>query len=297
MLACMVRAQVALESTVFAHGLPYPISVEVARQMEERVCQEGAEPRIIGILDGEIVVGLTSAQVERLAKGAHVQKVSRRNLPVVVARKMDGATTVAATMWIAHQHGIRVFATGGIGGVHRRVKRSDEGYLDISADLEELGQTPVAVVCSGAKAILDLPATREYLETKGVTVVGYGTEEFPAFFSRSSGLPVDARCDTPGEVAEIIRARLQLGLPGSVLVAVPVPHAEEIPFEEMEPLIEQVVEEAAENGLISAALTPCLLQRLARLTENRSLRANIALLKNNARVAAQIARVLADMLC
>ncbi len=292
----MSSANVALESTVFAHGLPYPLSVEVARQMEEEVRRQGAEPRTIGIIGGEIIVGLTPAQIERLAKGVHVQKVSRRNLPVVVARKLDGATTVAATMWIAHRHGIQVFATGGIGGVHRWARRGNGGYLDISADLEELAQTPVAVVCSGAKAILDLPATREYLETKGVTVVGYGTEEFPAFFSRKSGLPVDVRCDTPGEVAEVIHARLQLGLPGGVLVTVPVPPTEEIPYEEVEPLIEQVVEEATEQGLVSSALTPHLLRRLAHLTEDRSLRANVALLKNNARVAAQVAIALEAMM-
>ncbi|MCB0015956.1 MAG: pseudouridine-5'-phosphate glycosidase, partial [Anaerolineales bacterium] len=216
----------ALESTVISHGLPYPQNLELARDMEAIVRRAGAEPRTVGIIGGELVAGLNAAQIEHLATAAGVRKVSRRDLPVVVARKLDGATTVATTMWIAHRFGVQVFATGGIGGVHRTTDGSTG--VDISADLQELAQTPVIVVCAGAKAILDLPATLEYLETFGVTVVGFGTDEFPAFYSRSSGLPVDVRCDDAAEVAAIWRAKQALGLPGGLLVTVPVPQAEEI---------------------------------------------------------------------
>jgi pseudouridine-5'-phosphate glycosidase len=228
----------------------------------------------------------TYAQLHHLATAANVRKVSRRDVPIVVARKQDGATTVAATMWIAHRFGIQVFATGGIGGVHRGAGN------DISADLQELAQTPVIVVCAGAKAILDLPATLEYLETHGVTVVGFGTDEFPAFYSRSSGLPVDVRCDTAREVVAIWHARQSLGLPGGLLVTTPVPVEEEIPAAEIEPAILQALAEAAQRGLRSAEVTPFLLSRIAEITRERSLRTNLALLKNNARLAAQIAMAL-----
>jgi pseudouridylate synthase len=274
---------VALESTVISHGLPYPHNLSLAQEMEEIVRQGGAEPRTIAVLGGELVAGLSYAQLHHLATAQGVRKVSRRDLPVVVARKLDGATTVATTMWVAHRFGIQVFATGGIGGVHR-----GDG-TDISADLQELAQTPMIVVCAGAKAILDLPGTLEYLETFGVTVVGYGTGDFPAFYSRSSGLPVDVRCDSPGEVVAIWRTKQKLGLHGGLLVTVPVPAAEEIPAAEIEPTILQAVAEAEAQGLRSAEVTPFLLTRIAQLSGERSLRANLALLKNNARVAAQIA--------
>ena len=274
---------VALESTVISHGLPYPQNLELARAMEEIVRGHGAEARTVAIIGGELRAGLSEAELLHLATAEGVRKVSRRDLPIVVARKLDGATTVATTMWIASRFGIQLFATGGIGGVHRGAGD------DISADLQELAQTPVIVVCAGAKAILDLPATLEYLETHGVTVVGYGTDEFPAFYSRTSGLPVDVRCDTPQEVADLWLAKQALGLPGGLLVAVPIPAEAEIPAAEIEPAIAQAVAEAAERGLRSAEVTPFLLSRIAELTGARSLEANLALLKNNAAVAAQIA--------
>ena len=274
---------VALESTVIAHGLPYPQNLALAQEMEEIVRGAGAEPRTVAILGGELLAGLTYAQLHHLATATTVRKVSRRDLPIVVARKQDGATTVATTMWVAHHFGIQVFATGGIGGVHRGSGQ------DISADLLELAQTPVIVVCAGAKAILNLPATLEHLETHGVTVVGFGTDDFPAFYSRSSGLPVDVRCDTAREVVALWHAKQNLGLPGGLLVTVPVPVDAEIPAAEIEPAIKQAVTEAEERGLRSAEVTPFLLSRIAKITGERSLRTNLALLRNNARVAAEIA--------
>ncbi len=282
------QALVALESTVISHGLPYPRNLTLAHEMEEIVRSYDAEPRTVGIIGGELIAGLTPAQIEHLATADEVRKVSRRDLPIVVARHLDGATTVATTMWIARRFGIAVFATGGIGGVHR-----GDGF-DISADLQELAQTPVIVVCAGAKAILDLPATLEYLETFGVTVVGFGTDEFPAFYSRSSGLAVDIRCDTPAEVADIWRAQQALGLPGGLLVTVPVPEEDELPAAQVEPVIAQAVEEADAQGLRSAEVTPFLLSRIAELTGEASLQANLALLRQNARVAAEIAVALAS---
>jgi pseudouridine-5'-phosphate glycosidase len=280
-------APVALESTVISHGIPYPQNLDLAREMEAIVRVAGAEPRTVGIIAGELIAGLDAAQIEHLATASGVRKVSRRDLPIVAARKLDGATTVATTMWIAHRFGVQVFATGGIGGVHRSAGGATS--VDISADLQELAQTPVIVVCAGAKAILDLPATLEYLETFGVTVIGFGTDEFPAFYSRSSGLPVDVRCDSAAEVAAIWRTKQALGLPGGLLVTVPVPAADEIPAAEIEPVITQAVAEAEAQGLRSAEVTPFLLTRIAQLSGERSLRANLALLKNNARVAAEIA--------
>jgi pseudouridine-5'-phosphate glycosidase len=276
-------ADVALESTVISHGLPYPHNLELARSMEAIVREAGATPRTIAVLGGALLAGLSDEQLVRLATSHNVRKVSRRDLPIVTARGLDGGTTVATTMWIASRAGIQVFATGGIGGVHR-----GDG-TDVSADLQELAQTPVIVVCAGAKAILDLPATLEYLETWGVPVVGWQTDEFPAFYSHRSGLPVDVRCDSAAEVAALWRAKKSLGLPGGMLVAAPVPAAEEIPAAEIEPAILQAVHEANERGLRSAEVTPYLLGRLSELTGERSLRTNLALLKNNARVAAAIA--------
>ena len=281
--------QVALESTVISHGLPYPDNLKLAHEMERIIRQHGAVPATVGVIGGELIAGLSPQQIERLAAAPDrpVSKVSRRDLPIVVARKLDGATTVAATMWIAHRAGIELFATGGIGGVHR--SRTPGPSTDVSADLQELAQTPLIVVCAGAKAILDLPATLEYLETHGVTVIGYRAEEFPAFYSRGSGLPVDICCNSPQEVADIWRAKRALDLAGGLLVAVPVPQKDEIPAAQIEPQIEQALADSAAAGLRSAEVTPFLLRRIAELTGDRSLHANLALLRNNARVAAAIA--------
>lgn len=277
------QTAVALESTVITHGLPYPHNLALAQEMEAIVRRHGAEPRTVAILGGELLAGLTAPQMTQLAQSRHVRKVSRRDLPIVVARREDGSTTVATTMWIAARAGIHVFATGGIGGVHR-----GNGF-DVSADLQELAQTPVIVVCAGAKAILDLPATLEYLETHGVTVIGWQSDEFPAFYSRRSGLPVDVRCDSADDVVALWRAKQELQLPGGLLVTVPIPVEEEIPATEIEPFILQAVAEAEQQGLRSAQVTPYLLSRLVALSGERSLHANLALLKNNAAVAAQIA--------
>ena len=285
------QPQVALESTVISHGLPYPSNLELARRMEETVRAAGAEPHTVGIIQGELIAGLSDAQITHLATAQGVRKVSRRDLPIVVARKLDGATTVATTMWIAQRFGIEVFATGGIGGVHRGMGEIPSS--DISADLQELAQTPVIVVCAGAKAILDLAATLEYLETHRVTVVGYQTDTFPAIYSRSSGLPVDVRGDTAAEIAAIWRAKRELGLPGGLLVTNPITAADEIPATAIEPAIQQAVDEAITGELRSAEVTPFLLARLAELTGEASIRANIALLLNNARLAGEIAVALA----
>ncbi len=274
---------VALESTLITHGLPRPKNLEVARALEAAVREAGAFPATIAILGGEMTVGLTDEQLAYLARAENVRKCSRRDLPIVVGHSEDGATTVAGTMMVAHRAGIRVFATGGIGGVHR-------GHpFDVSADLLELGRTPVTVVCAGAKAILDLPLTLEVLETQGVPVIGYGTDEFPAFYSRSSGLPVDVRCDAPEEVAAIVQTRDALELPGGILVAVPIPPEEELPASEAEDAIGRALAEAEAQGITGKAVTPYLLARVSELTGEASLRANVALLLNNARVASAIA--------
>lgn len=299
---------VALESTVISHGLPYPQNIELALRVEEIVREHGAAPATIGFIRGELVVGLDRGQIEHLATAADVRKVSRRDLPVVTARRLDGATTVATTAWAAHRAGIQVFATGGIGGVHRtggwqlepngqgtsaQYPASDFLATDISADLPELAQTPIIVVCAGAKAILDLPATLEWLETHGVTVVGYGTDRFPAFYNRDSGLPVDVRADTPEEVAALFRAQRALGLPCGMLVAVPIPAEYEPPADQMHAAVARALAEAGESGVKGKALTPFLLSRVSELTGEVSLRANLALLENNARVGAEIAVALA----
>jgi pseudouridine-5'-phosphate glycosidase len=276
-------SRVALESTVIAHGLPHPDNVETALQMEAAVRAAGATPCTIGIVRGRPVVGLTEDDVRHLATAEGVRKVSWRDLPVAIARQEDGATTVAATMWLAHRADIQVFATGGIGGVHRGAP------FDVSADLDALAHVPMVVVCAGPKAILDLEATREVLETHGVTVVGYGTDEMPAFYHAGSGQPVDVRCDTPEEVAAIFHARCDLALPGAVLVTVPPPAEAALPPGVVGPAIDQAVHEAREQGLRAGAVTPFLLQRLAVLTAGRSVRANQALLMQNARIAAHIA--------
>jgi pseudouridine-5'-phosphate glycosidase len=279
---------VALESTLITHGLPWPDNLEVARALEAAVREAGAVPATIAILGGQITIGLSGEQLEYLAGAEDVRKCSRRDLAIVVGTGGDGATTVAGTMLVAHMAGIRVFATGGIGGVHR-------GHpFDVSADLMELGHTPVTVVCAGAKAILDLPLTLEVLETQGVPVVGYGTDEFPAFYTRRSGLPVDLRCDTPEQVAALVRAREALQLPGGMLVAVPVPPEAELPAAEAELAIGRALAEAEAKGIKGKALTPFLLSRVSQLTGQASLRANVALLLNNARVASRIAVALSQ---
>lgn len=278
---------VALESTLITHGFPSPDNIKIAQDIEAAVRERGAVPATIAVLAGEITVGLTSAQLDELASTPNVRKCSRRDLPLVVARQEHGATTVAGTMIVAHWAGIRVFATGGIGGVHR-------GHpFDESADMIELGRTPVTVVCAGAKAILDLPLTLEVLETQGVPVIGYQTDELPAFYSRHSGLPVDLRVDSPQEVAAIIRAREALELTGGTLVTVPVPAAAEWPADQAQAVISQALTTAERQGVTGKAVTPFLLQQVNELSAERSKRANMALLLNNAGVAAEIARALA----
>lgn len=322
-----MTALLALESTVISHGLPYPQNIAAARRFEQIARQHGAEPRTVAVIGGELRAGLSDDELELLARSPDVRKLSRRDLPIAVAQGWHGATTVATTMWIAARHGIRVFSTGGIGGVHRSVRNdeggtmkeeggmmNDEGGMmndesgvrnssfivppssfDISADLPELAQTPVAVVCAGAKAILDLPATLEWLETWGVPVVGYQTDEFPAFYSRSSGLPVDVRVDSPAEAAAIIEAKRQLGLPGGVLICAPVPAEFELPAAQANAAIEQALAEADAQGVRGKATTPFLLARIVELTGEASLRANLALLENNVRIGAQIAAALASV--
>ena len=277
---------VALESALISHGLSYPQNLETAQALEHAVLENGAVPATIAIIEGKIRVGLTEGELERLATQKGARKVSRRDLPIAVARGEDGATTVAATMYVAALAGIEVMATGGIGGVHRGRPS------DVSADLPELARTRVAVVCSGAKSILDLPLTLEWLETHGVPILGYSTDEFPAFYSRQSGLPVDARVDTPEEAARIIRAKWELGLEGGVLVTVPVPQEAELPHELAEEAIKRALAAADERGITGKALTPFLLSQIAQSTEGASIKANVALLKNNVAVAARIAGAL-----
>jgi len=285
------HAVVALESTLITHGLPHPANVETALALEAAVRAGGAVPATIAVLGGKITVGLTRAEIERLATrpAGSVRKCSRRDLPIAVARGEDGATTVAGTMIVAHMAGIRVFATGGIGGVHRGAP------FDVSADLLELGRTPVAVVCSGAKSILDLPLTLEVLETHGVPVIGLGTDTLPAFYSRSSGLPIDVRVDSPADAANIIAAAQRLEAQHGLLITVPVPEKDELPSDKVEAAIRQATDEAGAKGVTGKRVTPFVLGRVAELTGGESRRANVALLVNNARVAAQIAVALAKL--
>ena len=278
---------VALESTVIAHGLPHPTSVEVALDLEHRVEREGARAHTIGIVDGTPHVGLSDSQIRHLATADDVRKTSLRDLPVVTAQNEDGATTVAGTMHLAHRADIPVMATGGIGGVHRT---ADTGPAwDVSADLEALRRLPLAVVCSGPKIILDLQATREVLESYGVTVVGYQTDVMPAFYSRTSDLPVDARCDTPDAVADVIRTRSELDLDGAVLVTVPPPADTALTRSELDPAIDQALSDAADQNLRAAEITPFLLRRLRDELGSAVVEANCALLRRNATVAARIA--------
>jgi pseudouridine-5'-phosphate glycosidase len=278
---------VALESALITHGFAPPANLDVARRIEAAVREEGARPATIAVLEGRVRVGLSEAEVAHLAFDRSARKVSLRDLPLVLAQGASGGTTVAATMHLARRAGIQVFATGGIGGVHRGHPE------DVSADLPALASNPIVVVCAGAKAILDLPRTLEYLETHGVPVIGYGTDEFPAFYSRRSGLRLDARVETPEEIAEMARARGELDLTAALLVCVPVPEVEEMPAARAEAAIAQAVAEAETRGVRGKALTPFLLARLVELTGGRARQANEALLLNNARVAARIARALA----
>jgi pseudouridine-5'-phosphate glycosidase len=282
------RAVVALESTVISHGLPRPQNLETARRLEQVVREGGAVPATVAVLGGRPCVGVDAAQLARLAEAEGVRKVSRRDLAVAVARGEDGATTVAGTLWIASRAGVRVFATGGIGGVHR-------GQLsDVSADLPELARTPLTVVCSGAKSVLDLPATREWLETHGVPVVGYGCDEMPAFYTRRSGLPADVRADTAAEVALVVRARDRLGLEAALVVTVPVPEGFEVDEAVMEESLSEALSAASSSGVSGRELTPFLLAHMSRRSGGATLRANLALLENNARVAAEVAVALQD---
>jgi pseudouridine-5'-phosphate glycosidase len=278
---------VALESTVIAHGLPRPQNLETALRLEQIVRDQGAVPATIAVLKGVLRVGLDKEQLEHIAESKDVHKLSRRDLPVAVANLWDGATTVATTAWIAARAGLMVFATGGIGGVHR-------GDLpDVSADLPELARLSLVVVCSGAKIVLDLPATREWLETHGITVVGYQTDKMPAFYSRQSELPVDIRADTAEEVAKLAEARRALRLEGSTLVCVPVPVEAEISSGDLQEVLTEALTEAAKKNVAGRELTPFLLSRMSERSGGATLRANIALLEQNARVAAQIAVALA----
>ena len=277
------RPVVALESTVIAHGLPRPQNLQTANRLQQVVRENGVVPATIAFIDGKLKVGLNDHELNLLAEHDDIRKISTRDIPLAVAQGWNGATTVASTIWIAHRAGIKVFATGGIGGVHR-------GPLpDISADLPELARTPIVVVCSGAKIVLDLPATREWLETHAVTVVGYECDELPAFYSRNSGLRVDARADAPADVARIFHAQRTLGINSALLVAVPVPAPFEVSAEQLQRVLDNALEQAARNGVKGSDVTPFLLSQMAERSSGATLRANIALLENNARVAAAIA--------
>lgn len=280
------RPVVALESTVITHGLPRPVNLDLARWMETEILAVGVQPATVAIIDGVVRLGLSNEELENLALAKEVRKVSRRDLATAVARRQTGGTTVAATIFISHSIGIQVFATGGIGGVHRGATG------DISADLPELARTPIAVVCSGAKAILDLPRTIEWLETASVPVIGWGTEEFPAFFSRASGLPVSASLTTLAEIVAFLRSHWRMDIGSGVLICVPCPEEAAVPREVAEEAIAQAVTDAQKYNISGSELTPFLLGRLAELTEGATLRANLELLKNNARVAATIAKAL-----
>lgn len=285
------RPIVALESTIITHGMPWPQNVDTARRVEAEIRAAGATPATIAVMAGRIHIGLDGSDLDALGQARDVMKLSRADLAVCLASGRVGATTVAATMICAHLAGIQVFATGGIGGVHRGAEAS----FDISADLLELAQTPVTVVCAGAKAILDLPKTLEVLETQGVPVIAYGQDALPAFWSRCSGLKAPLRMEDAAQIARAHRMRIGLGLKGGQLVANPIPAEAEIPRAEINPYIEQALAEAAAHGIASKAVTPFLLQRMFELTEGRSLTANIALVLNNARLAAAIAMELGRM--
>lgn len=276
---------VALESTIISHGMPYPRNVETALNVEKIIRDNGAIPATIAILNGKLKVGLTEAEIEYLGKADNVIKTSRRDIPFIVARKSDGATTVASTMIIAALAGIKVFATGGVGGVHRGAETS----FDISADLQELANTNIAVVCAGAKSILDIGLTLEYLETMGVPVVGFGTEEMPAFYTRKSGFGVDYRIDNPEELASAIKSKWDLQLNGGVVVANPIPEEHQIDYDLINDAIENALAEAEEKGIKGKESTPFLLAKVKDITKGDSLEANIQLVYNNARLGANLA--------
>ena len=286
------RPVVALESTIISHGMPYPQNVETALNVENLIREAGAVPATIAIINGRLKAGLTPEEIEYLGKKGHeVTKVSRRDMPVIISRKADGATTVATTMMIAAMAGIAVFATGGIGGVHRGA----EITMDISADLEELGMTPVMVVCAGAKSILDLGLTLEYLETKGVPVLGFETEELPAFYTRKSGFGVDYRMDTPEELASVFHTKEVLGLKGGVLVTNPIPEEYSMDHEVINKAIEEAVEESKKLGIKGKETTPFLLAKIKEITGGDSLDSNIQLVYNNAKLAAKTAVALCEL--
>jgi pseudouridine-5'-phosphate glycosidase len=278
---------VALESTLITHGLPQPTNLETAAAMEDAVRAEGALPATICMFDGKFKVGLNESELRALAESRNPIKISRKDIAYAISKGADGGTTVSGTMEVAHAAGIRVFATGGIGGVHRG------NFADTSADLPTLAQIPMIVVCSGAKAILDMPATKEKLETYGVPVLGYQTDELPAFYSIHSGIAVDRRVDSPEEIAAIARAQWNFGLRSAILVTVPVPAEEEIPAQEVDQAILDALREADKNGIHGPATTPFLLEKVAAITKGRSMAANLALLKNNAKIAGKIAAALA----
>ena len=276
---------VALESTIISHGMPYPQNVETAKEVEQLIRDNGAVPATIAILDGKMKIGVNEEELEFLGTSKEIEKVSRRDLPYVIAMKKHGATTVAATMICANMAGIKVFATGGIGGVHRGAEQT----MDISADLQELARTNVAVVCAGAKSILDLGLTLEYLETNGVPVIGYGTDILPAFYSSTSPFKVNYRVDTPEEMAKLIATKWELGLNGGLVIANPIPKEEELEESYINSIIEEALKEAKEKQIAGKAVTPFLLDKIKTLTGGKSLEANIALVKNNAVLAAKIA--------
>lgn len=276
---------VALESTIISHGMPYPQNVETAKEVEQLIRDNGAVPATIAILDGKMKIGVNEEELEFLGTSKEIEKVSRRDLPYVIAMKKHGATTVAATMICANMAGIKVFATGGIGGVHRGAEQT----MDISADLQELARTNVAVVCAGAKSILDLGLTLEYLETNGVPVIGYGTDILPAFYSSTSPFKVNYRVDTPEEMAKLIATKWELGLNGGLVIANPIPKEDELEESYINSIIEEALKEADEKQIAGKAVTPFLLDKIKTLTGGKSLEANIALVKNNAVLAAKIA--------
>ncbi|WP_406241748.1 pseudouridine-5'-phosphate glycosidase [Tissierella carlieri] len=286
------RPVVALESTIISHGMPYPQNVETALTVEKIVRENGAIPATIAIIGGKLTIGITHEEIDHLGKkGLNVTKASRRDIPILVSRKEDGATTVAATMIIASLAGIKVFATGGIGGVHRGAKIT----MDISADLEELSNTEVAVVCAGAKSILDLGLTMEYLETKGVPVIGYQTDELPAFYTRESGFKVNYRMDTPDEIARALKAKENLNMKGSMVIANPIPIEYAMDYSYINNAINDAIVEAEKLGIKGKETTPYLLDKIQKLTEGKSLTANIQLVYNNVKLGAQIASELCKL--
>ena len=284
------RPVVALESTIIAHGMPYPENLEVAREVEDIIREYGVMPATIAVIEGKIKIGLSREEMEFLATSREVIKASRRDLSVIIAKKLTASTTVAATMVAAHLAGIQVFVTGGIGGAHRGAEKT----FDVSADLQELARTPVAVVCAGAKAILDLSLTLEYLETMGVPVIGFGSEELPAFYCRESGLVVDYTVNDEVEAAEVIKTKWDLGLKSGIVIANPIPEESALSRSYVNRIINKAILEAAKKGIKGKKLTPYLLGRINELSEGKSLAANIALIKNNARVGAKIARELIE---